>query len=131
MHTSLTDLQADTAGCLRVALRLYADDLALAVGSAPAPPSDSAVSRYVRSRLTITDRRGFSVALRWEGLEPSGNALVIHLAGAMPEGLGGARIADLLLTERFRDQVNVVRAARPEGTATLLFTAGDGAKELR
>jgi hypothetical protein len=57
--------------------------------------------------------------------------MVIRLAGGMPEGLGGAQVANHLLTERFRDQVNVVRAAYAEGAVTLLFTAGDGLKELR
>jgi hypothetical protein len=88
------------------------------------------VSRYVRGRFALRDRRGIPVALRWEGLEPGGDAVVIRLAAAMPAGLGGARVANLLLTERFPDQVNVVRAASSGGTATLLFTAGDGAKEL-
>jgi hypothetical protein len=131
MHTSVTELRTDSGGQIRVAVRLYADDLALAVGSPAALPSDSAVSRYVRSRLTITDRRGASVPLRWEGREPSGNAVVIRLAAALPVELGGARIENLLLTDRFPDQVNVVRATHAGRTATLLFTAGDGAKELR
>jgi len=42
-----------------------------------------------------------------------------------------ATVANLLLTERFRDQVNVVRASWPGGSATLLFTQGDNGKAIR
>ena len=131
MHTSVTELRAEAAGPVRIAVRLYADDLALAVGAVPASLTDSAVSRYVQARLVMTDRRGAPVTLRWHGLDLAGDAVVIRLAAAMGEGLAGARIANLLLTERFPDQVNVVRTAYAGRTATLLFTAGDGPKELR
>jgi hypothetical protein len=131
MHTSVTELRAEAGESVRIAIRLYADDLAGALGRAGVTAGDSAVSRYVRGRFAIRDRRGAPVALEWEGQESGGDAIVIRLSAAMPAGLAGARIANLLLTERFPDQVNVVRAATSRGTTTLLFTAGDGAKELR
>jgi hypothetical protein len=119
-------MRAEAGGRGRIAIRLYADDLA---GAVPAP-ADSAISRYLRGRFAIRDRRDTPVPLRWEGLERSADAVVIRLEAAMPAGLAGARIANLLLTERFRDQVNVVRAVSPDATTTLLFTPGDGAKTL-
>jgi hypothetical protein len=130
MHTSVTELRAEGAGPVRIAIRLYADDLAGAVPVAGPAPADSAISRYLRGRFAIWDRRDTPVPLRWEGLAWRADAVVIRLEAAMPEGLAGARIANLVLTERFRDQVNVVRAVSPDATTTLLFIPGDGAKTL-
>ena len=113
---------------VRIAIRLYADDLGSAAG---APAADSAVARYVRGRFALRDRTDHPVLLRWDGLTRHDDAVVIRLEGTLSGGLAGARVANLLLTERFRDQVNVVRASWPGGSATLLFTQGDAGKAVR
>jgi uncharacterized protein DUF6702 len=131
LHTSVTEVVADQAGEVRVAIRVYADDLGgAAAGDAVLPP-DSAVARYVRGRFALRDRTDRPVMLRWGGLTRHDDAVVIRLDGALPGGLPGARLANLLLTDRFRDQVNVVRASWPGGSTTLLFTPGDGGKAVR
>jgi uncharacterized protein DUF6702 len=123
LHTSVTEVSSDDRGTVRVAIRLYADDL----GSA----ADSAVARYVRGRFALRDRTDRPVLLRWDGLTRHDDAVVIRLEGTLSGGLVGARVANLLLTERFHDQVNVVRASWPGRSATLLFTQGDAGKAVR
>ena len=131
LHTSVTEVVAERGGQVRVAIRVYADDLRGAAQDASALPPDSAVARYVRGRFALRDRADRPVLLRWRGLTRYEDAVIIRLQGTLPGGLPGARLANLLLTERFRDQVNVVRASWPGGSATLLFTPGDGGKAVR
>ena len=131
LHTSVTEVSSDDGGTVRVAIRLYADDLGSAAGTPAALPPDSAVARYVRGRFALRDRTDRPVLLRWDGLTRHDDAVVIRLEGMLSGGLAGARVANLLLTERFRDQVNVVRASWPGGSATLLFTRGDAGKAVR
>src|SRR4029450_5403915 len=88
-------------------------------------------ARYVRGHFSLRDRSDRPVLLRWDGLDRHDDAVVIRLEGALSSSLVGARVANLLLTERFRDQVNVVRASWPGGSATLLFTQGDNGKGVR
>ena len=128
LHTSITEVVADPSGQVRVAIRVYADDLR---GAATGPPSDSAFARYVRGRFAVRDRADRPVLLRWSGLDRHDDVVVIRLQGTLRGGLPGARLANLLLTEQFHDQVNVVRASWPGGSATLLFTPGDGGKAVR
>jgi hypothetical protein len=118
-HTSSAELvyQADS---VRVALRVFADDMA-GVGGIP---------RYVDHRFGIVDRSGARVALHWVEAETSGDVLTIRLQGALPGGMSGARVGNAILTERFDDQVNVVRAAYGGRAATLIFSRGDGPKAL-
>jgi hypothetical protein len=130
LHTSVTEVVADPAGQVEVAIRLYADDFEAATGTT-ALRSDSAVARYVRGRFALRDRADRPVILRWAGLTRHEGTVIIRLEGAVAGGLPGARLANLLLTERFRDQVNVVRASWRGGSATLLFTPGDGGQVVR
>jgi len=131
LHTSVTEVTADGRGSVQVAIRLYADDLRSATGAANGLPPDSIVARYVRGRFALRDGGDRPILLRWDGLTPHDDAVVIRLEGTLSGGLVGARVADLLLTERFRDQVNVVRASWPGGSTTLLFTPGDVGKAVR
>jgi hypothetical protein len=131
LHTSVTEIVADPGGAVRLAIRVYADDLSGAAPGSSGLPPDSTVARYVRGRFALRDGTGRPVLLRWSGLTRHEDAVVIRLEGTLSGGLAGARLANLLLTERFRDQVNVVRASWPGGSATLLFTPGDGAKAVR
>ncbi|HKU63005.1 MAG TPA: DUF6702 family protein [Gemmatimonadales bacterium] len=130
LHTSITEMTADGRE-VRVSIRLYADDLRTAVGTTDALPSDSSVARYLRGHFALRDPADRPVRLRWGGLTRHDDAVVIRLEGMLPGGLAGAQVANVLLTERFRDQVNVVRASWPGGTATLLFTPGDDGKAVR
>lgn len=52
------------------------------------------------------------------------------MRGRADGGLHGAGISNAVLTDRFADQVNVVRATYDRRTATLIFTRGEGPKAL-
>jgi hypothetical protein len=131
LHTSITEIVAEPGGQVRVAIRIYADDLRGAASAGTTVPPDSAFARYVRAWFALRDRADRPVLLRWSGLDRHEDAVVIRLEGALPGGLPGARVANLLLTDRFHDQVNVVRATWPGGSTTLLFSPGDGGKAVR
>lgn len=118
-HTSAAELvlQADSVS---VVIRAFADDIASAGEVAP----------YLEERFALEDRRGRRVPLRCERPTREGDIMVIRLGGRVPGGLGGVRVRNGILTERFADQVNVVRAVYAGRTATLIFTRGDGPKAL-
>lgn len=132
MHSAVAEvIQAPAGDSVTIRLRLYADDLRLAIPAATTMASaDSALARYVRGAFTLTDRQGRPHPLRWGGASPVGDVVVLTLHTVVPGGLAGARILNLLLCERFEDQVNIVRARYGPTTATLLFTKGETAKTL-
>ena len=131
MHTSVAEIGHDrSTGEVRVAIRLYSDDLADAVPAALVPGADSALARYTRVRFLLADRTGRPVALTWAGSERAGDAVVLRLRGHLPGGLRGTRVVSRLLHERFLDQVNVVRVSEGGRTATLLFLRGDESRAL-
>jgi hypothetical protein len=118
-HTSSAEVVARDDS-VRVTLRAFADDLA-GVGD---------LRNYVGARFSIVDARGAPVVLRWHGAERVGDVLQVRLAGALRNGLRGARVQHELLAERFEDQVNLVRAAYGGRVATLIFVPGDPPKPL-
>jgi uncharacterized protein DUF6702 len=132
MHTAVTEIAYDgttKAVCIRI--RVFVDDFTTAIPTPlDAAAGDSAVVRYVRSRLTIVDRTGKRLPFRWEGVEHAGDVLVLRFAAAAPAGLAGGQVASTLLSERFADQVNIVRASYGGRIRTLLFTRGEAAKAL-
>jgi hypothetical protein len=118
-HTSSTEVTC-AGDSLHVTIRLFADD------ASEAGP----IRVEVQDRFHIVDRHGKAIGLTWMGAEPDGDIVRIRLSGRAPSGLSGATVADQILTARFADQVNVVRATCHRRAATLVFTRGDGAKAL-
>jgi hypothetical protein len=132
MHTAVTEIAYDaTTTEVSIRIRVFADDLTAAI---PTPPGtaagDSAVFRYVRSSFSMVDRTGRRLLFLWKGVEQAGDVLVLRFVAAAPAGLAGGRVASTLLSERFEDQVNIVRATYGGRTRTLLFTRGEAAKAL-
>jgi hypothetical protein len=132
MHTAVVELSYQSAsGVAAIQIRVFQADFGLTVAPASSgAPSDSAIARYVRGALHLTDRAGRTLPLRWVGVEHSGDVMVLRLTAPAPEGLHGARVLSALLCERFEDQVNIVRATSDGRTSTLLFLRGDSAKLL-
>jgi hypothetical protein len=118
-HSSSAELVQE-ADSVRVVLRVFADDVA-AVG---------AVAPYIARRFTLVDRSGAPVRLVWAGADSGADVITIRLHGRVAAGLSGARVSNRVLTDRFADQVNLVRARYQRRTATLIFTRGDGPKAL-
>ena len=132
MHTAVTEIAYDAASMAAVIrIRVFVDDFTAAVHSAPGTAAgDSATARYVTSSFTIVDRTGRRLPLRWQGVDQTGDVLVLRFSAAAPAGLAGGQVASTLLSEQFEDQVNIVRATYGGRTRTLLFTRGEVAKAL-
>jgi hypothetical protein len=118
-HTSSAELVARRDSVL-VTIRMFADDLA----------GTGDLKVYVGERFGIRDQRGAPVRLEWSGSEPVGDVLLVRLRGLVPGGLPGATVRHELLTERFNDQVNLVRARYADRVATLIYVRGDRPKTL-
>jgi hypothetical protein len=130
MHTSTAELrQEQPHGAVSVTVRLFLDDLQGAVPGAGQVGTDSALAAYVRSRFVLADPGGRPAALRFTDAAPAGDVIVVRLVSEEVE-LSGARVSHALLSERFADQVNVVRATYAGRNATLLFLPGDAVKRL-
>ena len=87
-------------------IRVFADDLGRGTRRGP----DRLYARA--SAFALADRAGRAGSAGVGGPEPVGDVSRRPTAGLVPGGLAGARVTSLvLLTERFADQVNVVRAA--------------------
>jgi hypothetical protein len=132
LHTALTEIsyQAHTQ-TVAIGIRLFADDVAsLVPAMSTAAKADSALSRYVRGTFALADSSGRPVPLRWKGTQRAGDMVLLQLGATLAGGLRQARVLDLLLCERFHDQINIMRASYGGRTITLLFTQGDAAKVL-
>ena len=119
MHTSSAEMRQQ-GDSVTVAIRAFADDIG-AVDS---------LSGYAREHFRLLDRTGTPVPLAWDGSERHDDVVVVRLRGRLGGGLSGGRVENRILTDRFSDQVNVVRAMYDNRTTTLIFTRGDGPKAL-
>jgi hypothetical protein len=130
-HTSTAELSEGAGGTVSVAFRLFADDIGETVGAeAGARPALAPIERYLSGRFGILDRAGAPIALQWAGVELVGDVLTVRARAVAADGLSGAKVTNRVLTERFADQVNIVRASYGRRAATLIFTRGDGPKAL-
>jgi hypothetical protein len=132
MHTAVTEItRAAGASTAVIRIRVFADDFGAVVRGTPGTAIiDSAMSGYVRGRLALQDRSGRPLPLRWIGARQDGDVLLLSLEAPSPDGLAGSRVFTGLLTDRFEDQINIVRATYDGRTTTLLFTPGDAPKVL-
>jgi hypothetical protein len=131
MHTSVTEISYDAGSrTAAICIRVFTDDFAEAMGPDRGAPADSAMSSYVRASLTLADRSGRSLPIRWLGAESAGDVMLLRLSVGAPDGLAQAKVLNALLADRFPDQVNIVRALYDGRAATLLFTRGEPAKGL-
>jgi hypothetical protein len=131
MHTAVAEISYDAGNRMAaIDIRVFADDFTAALTPDGATPSDSAMSRYVRGTFAVSDRSGRPLRLRWVGAERAGDVVALHLQVSVPGGLAKARVMSALLSERFEDQVNIVRASYDGRATTLLFTRGEPAKAL-
>ena len=136
LHTTLTRISYDpSTRVLDVSVRVFADDFSAAVmgrGRAVGDvvPPDSAMLRYVTGRFALLRSGGAMVPLRWCGMRRDGEALFLCLRATEQPSPTGVRMRNALLSEVFRDQVNIVQASYGRASRTLLFTPRDGMKML-
>ena len=133
MHTAVTEITHRAgASILDVRIRLFADDFGpIAAGAPGSAAADSAMSRYVRGRLTVADPAGRPMPLTWGGAKREGDVILLSLEARSPAVMKGVSVFSGLLADRFEDQINIVRITSEGRTTTLLFTPGDSPKVLR
>lgn len=130
-HTSAAELSQGPGGTVSVVIRLFADDVGATVGTpAGRTPAGEALRSYLTDRFVIVDRSGAPVALAWDDGSLNGDVLTLRSRSRVAGQLAGAKVTNRVLTERFADQVNLVRATYAGRSATLIFTRGDGPKAL-
>ena len=131
MHTTVAEITYDRGtGTAAILIRVFADDFTAALILDPATPADSAMSRYVRGAFALADRSGRPLPIHWVGAAREGDVVVLHLRVTVPDGLAKGKVLSAILSERFEDQVNIVRASYDGRATTLLFTRGEPAKAL-
>ena len=131
MHTAVAEITYDSGTrTAAIRIRVFADDFTAALSQDRATPSDSAMSRYVRGAFALADRSGRPLPIHWVGSAREGDVVVVHLRVTVPSGLAKGKVLSAILSERFPDQVNIVRASYDGRTITLLFTRGEPAKAL-
>ncbi|MEO8029852.1 MAG: DUF6702 family protein [Gemmatimonadota bacterium] len=136
LHTTFTEVVEDPAShTVTVTVRSFSDDLARAIGaparSANTPSAalpDSALARYVRSRISLTDKSGHSIALRYAGQRQSADLSWLSFTTMTPTSLSGASLSNRLQVELYPDQVNLVQARYGGRSETLLFSGDQGAR---
>ena len=139
IHSSVTEIVYDArAASAAVTVRVFADDLEAALG--PSVPlaevgdtrsrAASSVLAYLASSLQIADHRGRPLALEWVGASRAAAVLTVSLRARAPGGLYALAVRNTILVDRFKDQINIVRAALRGRRSTALFTRGDGEKRL-
>jgi len=129
LHSTLTTIAWESrTHTLHVAVRVFTEDLAVALARGTVP-SDSAACRYARSALTLRDQTGRSAATERCTIERTGDVTWIRLEAPTADPTG-FRLLNAFLFELFDDQVNVVQATLGGRVRTMLFTRGDGLKPL-
>jgi len=138
LHTTFTELRIDAAhGVIEARVRLFADDLAAVTGArsprgaADAVPIPSGATSYLRGHVSLRARQGGGV-LAFEdcGVERHGDALVFCLR-TFNRPVGALSLRSTLFTERFADQVNVVRVEGGGTSTTFLLTRASPEHALR
>ena len=133
LHTTLTEVSVDAAGAVDIRVRAFVDDFSVAIGgwrdTASAPhtaPKDSAVQRYLSSRLMLTVPGGRAAPLRVTSVRQEGDVVWVTLRAVGVRSLAGARLTNTVLFERYDDQVNIVQTDDGARRRTVLFTTRDG-----
>jgi hypothetical protein len=138
LHTTLTEVRFAPDG-VELVLRAFVDDFAAAVSRGPATsaastttPADSATARYLGGTLLVADGAGRHLAWRLSGVRRAGELVWVTLRVPGAGRVGGLRLTNRVLFERYDDQVNIVQAMVAGRRHTVLFTRRDGpvAKEV-
>ena len=128
IHTTLTVLTASPVG-VTLTIRSFADDFSASVAkfNAHAPPADSSapapdVLRYVRATFVMRDAQARTLPLASCGTQRVGDLYWLCFRTALPAGVTGVTMRNLMLTEFHADQVNIVQVNDRGAHRTQLFT---------
>jgi hypothetical protein len=124
LHTTLTDV-AIASGNVRATVRLFADDLAAATKAR----SDAEITAYVTRSLTIVDGTR-TLATRSCGVQRTHELLWVCVEATLASGGEQIALRNAVLSETFKDQINIVQVTRGATKRSVVFTRGDGVKRL-
>ncbi|MBI1966785.1 MAG: hypothetical protein HYS40_02240 [Gemmatimonadetes bacterium] len=126
LHTTVTRLAWRAADrTIELEIRAFADDFQATAGT-----TDSTMAAYLRSAVTLGDRDGHRLPLRWCGVRRTDDLLWLCVRAPAPEGPQGLRLYVGVLFERFPDQINIVQADYDGRRESLLFAPGDAPRRL-
>ena len=138
-YTSLARVEYNAeAKTVEVALRVFADDLELALTRRSGRrvyldrTKDAAelTLTYLRETFEISGRDGRKAELRWVGMEAQTDIVWLYFEAPLPEGLAGATLRDRVLLELFRTQVNLVNIKYGDKQLDLVFRRGSDGPRL-
>ncbi|MEP6572043.1 MAG: DUF6702 family protein [Gemmatimonadota bacterium] len=138
LHTTFTELTAQSSGIVTITVRLFTEDLAVAISKRSgrtfagrdAIIPDSLALDYLRAHFALGAHGGHPAQLRWSGQRRTADVSFLTLSADLPAGLAGATLADSIHCELFDDQVNIVKATYAGRSESMLFTRGDPPKTL-
>lgn len=139
LHSTMSELTEDRAhGVVRAMIRVFADDFGTAAERATRtrlPASlgaswDVAALNYVSTTFGFSDRSGRALPLRSCGTKRTADLLWICVEANSTDGLGALKVRNVMLSDLFDDQVNVVQASVGGARRSLLFTRGDRPKAI-
>jgi hypothetical protein len=135
LHTSLAQMTVDSrTGIVDVSLRVFVDDFTAATQQwmrrNSSRPGATLPIAYARASFIVRESTGRVLILRSCGEKRVGDLMWICLRGRLSPNATASAVLSRLLVEKFDDQVNIVQASYSGRRANLLFTAGDGEKQL-
>ena len=135
-YMSLTVVDHNAAEkSLEVTMRLFADDLELAVAKQTGktlkhgqPGFDAAVLAVVQRALAIKRADGSPLTLTWVGLENKVDVTWVYVEAKDVAATAGFTVRDTIFTDLFPEQVNMLHVNDGRGRRAVDFRAGDGFK---
>jgi len=116
-YVSLTQAEYnDETKTLEIAIRVFADDLELALTRAhkrsiyldKSPDAPPLVLAYLQEHFEIQNSKGERQKFKWVGMETKVDSVWIYVESGMPEGLDKARARNTLFFELYPEQTNTV-----------------------
>jgi hypothetical protein len=128
LHSSYTDVVRDArTGGLSLSVKLFADDFGVALDSLGLLPSARSMAReavaqaYFERSVTVT-KDGQPVRLAWCGMRTADGLTWVCARTVDPIPKGRLRIRNVLMFDRFQDQISIVRWTSMSRARTLVLT---------
>lgn len=129
LHTTHTTVVVERDGRFTLEIRAFTDDLHAAATRHGGGATDSTLARYVRDRVRLIDG-GRVLPLTWDGMAPDGDVTRLRLHGQFTGRWATLQFSQLMQTDLFTDQVNVVQVRQADRRQSLLFVPGDSPRPL-
>ncbi len=135
-YVSLTAIDHNAADqSLEITMRLFADDLELAVARQTGktikhgqPGFEAAVLAVVQRALLLRRADGTPVTLAWVGLENKVDVTWVYVEAAKVPATAGLTVRDTIFMDLFPEQVNMVHLNDARGRRAIDFRGGDSFK---